>query len=208
MNSPSHSSQTSPSFTLSPPPVDNDDETTPMAQPSIWDSLPGLGLNAPFTSHAPQSYVNERTDSDAENSDAANTNVIRKKKDQQKPPPTSCPPMTGKIRNQYAQRKSIKEAMDDCGDDAVLRAHVKRAVECEEYKAGKAVPPELLAPLCEVVGVRSQSKCRFPSCGKMSVRTDRAKEHARVHIGNHPYKCQRPQADGSIGWYVEHHLPK
>ena len=36
----------------------------------------------------------------------------------------------------------------------------------------------------------------------MSVRTDRAKEHARVHIGNHPYACERTQADGRIGWYV------
>jgi hypothetical protein len=36
----------------------------------------------------------------------------------------------------------------------------------------------------------------------MSVRTDRAKEHARVHIGNHPYACERIQGDGRVGWYV------
>jgi hypothetical protein len=205
MNSPSHSSQTSPSFTLSPAPVDNDDETTPITQPLIWDSLPGLGLSSSFPSQSQQNFPSGRSDSDDENSDTAATSPSRKKHDHaQNSPPTSCPPMTGKIRNQYSQRKSIKEAMDDCGDDAALRAHVKRAIESEEYHAGKAVPPELLAPLCEVVGVRSQSKCRFPTCGKMSVRTDRAKEHARVHIGNHPYKCQRVQADGSLGWYVSH----
>lgn len=202
MNSPSHSSHTSPSFTLSPAPVDNDEETTPINQPSIWDTLPGLGLNSSFASQAQQNFTSARTDSDGENSDAA-TSPTRKKNDQtQNSPPTSCPPITGKIRNQYSQRKTVKEALDDCGDDAVLRAHVKRAIYSDEYKSGKAVPPELLAPLSEVVGVRSQSKCRFPTCGKMSVRTDRAKEHARVHIGNHPYKCQRVQADGVIGWCV------
>lgn len=68
----------------------------------------------------------------------------------------------------------------------------------------KAVPAQYLTPLTETVGLRAQSRCRFPGCGKMSVRTDRAKEHARVHIGNHPYSCERIQADGRIGWYVVH----
>ena len=66
----------------------------------------------------------------------------------------------------------------------------------------KAVPAQYLTPLTETVGLRAQSRCRFPGCGKMSVRTDRAKEHARVHIGNHPYACERIQADGRVGWYV------
>ncbi|KAG8812509.1 hypothetical protein FRC18_002905 [Serendipita sp. 400] len=112
---------------------------------------------------------------------------------------TSCPPMSGKIRNQYQARKSIQEALADCGDDQELKKAVLAATDCPEYKAGTAVPTDLLAALADVVGIRSQSKCRFPSCGKLSVRTDRAKEHARAHIGNHPYKCSRPQADGKIG---------
>ena len=115
-------------------------------------------------------------------------------------PPTSCPPMSGKMRNQFSARKTIEEALADCGDDAELRKAVKLAVECPEYKAGKAVPSELLAALSDTGGGRSQSKCRFPGCGKPSVRTDRAKEHARVHIGNHPYSCTRIQADGKFGW--------
>ncbi|KAG8805828.1 hypothetical protein FRC17_005309 [Serendipita sp. 399] len=112
---------------------------------------------------------------------------------------TSCPPMSGKIRNQYQARKTIQEALADCGDDMELRKAVITATECPEYKAGHAVPTDLLAALADVVGIRSQSKCKFPGCGKLSVRTDRAKEHARAHIGNHPFKCTRPQADGTLG---------
>ena len=110
--------------------------------------------------------------------------------------------MTGKIKNQYSARKTVTEALADCGDDEVLRKCVIAATECEEYKAGKSVPPELLQALCEVSGGRSQTRCRFPGCGRVNVRTDRAKEHARVHIGNHPFKCTKIQADESIGWYV------
>lgn len=126
-------------------------------------------------------------------------NIVRKEENQPQAPPTSCPPMSGKMRNQFQARKTVQEALADCGDDEELRKAVKLAVECEEYKAGKAVPSELLAALSETGGGRSQSKCRFPGCGKPSVRTDRAKEHARVHIGNHPYSCTRVQADGKIG---------
>jgi hypothetical protein len=115
----------------------------------------------------------------------------------------NCPPQTGKIKNQYSARKSVAEALADCGDDEALKKCVIAATDCEEYKTHKAVPAELLTALCEVVGVRSHSRCRFPNCGKVSVRTDRAKEHARVHIGNHPFSCTKIQADETVGWSVE-----
>ena len=113
---------------------------------------------------------------------------------------SNCPPMTGKMRNQYMARKTPEEALSDCGDDEALKKCVMAATQSEEYIAGKAVPADLLTALCDVVGVRSNSKCRFPGCGKVSVRTDRAKEHARAHIGNHPFPCTKIQADNSIGW--------
>lgn len=115
---------------------------------------------------------------------------------------SSCPPPTGKIRNQYNLRKSVQEALDDCLTDDALRQVVLKCVECSEYREGKAVPGGLLIALFETVGVRSQTRCRFPACGKMNVRTDRAKEHARSHIGNHPFPCTRIQVDGAVGWCV------
>jgi hypothetical protein len=113
---------------------------------------------------------------------------------------TDCPPQTGKIKNQYSARKSVAGALKDCGDDEALKKCVIAATDCQEYKEGKSVPAELLTALCEVVGVRSHSRCRFPRCGKVNVRTDRAKEHARVHIGNHPFSCTKIQKDERVGW--------
>jgi hypothetical protein len=180
---------------LSPQGIDADDvilEPIPN-----WDGVASLGLATIFDDTPTPPNPGSVTGTPL----TQRRNLEGTEKDKDKPAHTNCPPMTGKIRNQLSARKSIQEALNDCGDDENLRACVRAATDCEEYKAGKAVPAELLSALSEVVGVRSQSKCRFPGCGKLSVRTDRAKEHARVHIGNHPYRCQRTQADGTIGWY-------
>lgn len=49
-------------------------------------------------------------------------------------PRTSCPQPTGKIKNQLQARKTIAQALADCGDDQALRHAVLAAVNCEEYR--------------------------------------------------------------------------
>jgi len=49
-------------------------------------------------------------------------------------PRTSCPQPTGKIKNQLQARKSIAQALADCGDDQALKHAVLAAVNCEEYR--------------------------------------------------------------------------
>lgn len=80
--------------------------------------------------------------------------------------------MAGKIRNQLNARKTVQEALNDCGDNEDLRVAVRKCVECEEYKAGKAVPAEVSASsfstdlpfrMIPLVAVKpAMRSCRYP----------------------------------------------
>jgi hypothetical protein len=54
---------------------------------------------------------------------------------------TSCPQPTGKIKNQLQARKTITQALADCGDNQALRHAVLAAVNCEEYRQVRALLP-------------------------------------------------------------------
>jgi len=56
-------------------------------------------------------------------------------------PRTSCPQPTGKIKNQLQARKSIAQALADCGDDQALKHAVLTAVNCEEYRQVRVLLP-------------------------------------------------------------------
>ncbi|CAG8746965.1 3871_t:CDS:1, partial [Acaulospora colombiana] len=107
-----------------------------------WGELQSLGMGMFEDSPTPSVIATPLT---------TRRDLEEKEKEKDKSIHTNCPPMTGKIRNQLSARKSIQEALNDCGDDENLRACVRAATECEEYKVGKAVPAELLSALSEVV---------------------------------------------------------
>lgn len=56
-------------------------------------------------------------------------------------PRTSCPQPTGKIKNQLQARKTVAQALADCGDDQALKHVVLVAVNCEEYKQVRVLLP-------------------------------------------------------------------
>jgi hypothetical protein len=56
-------------------------------------------------------------------------------------PRTSCPQPTGKIKNQLQARKSVAQALADCGDDQALKHAVLAAVNCEEYRQVRVLLP-------------------------------------------------------------------
>jgi hypothetical protein len=64
-------------------------------------------------------------------------------------PRTSCPQPTGKIKNQLQARKTVAQALADCGDDQALKHAVVAAVNCEEYRQVRVLlpvdPPQLCA---------------------------------------------------------------
>lgn len=205
MPSPANSGRSSPSFTYDAhPDDDSENEFAMFTQAPI-----GVGLYTKYSKWTGEGLPQPRrmtwVERRKKEADEAEAEKVQQRIAMGADPDgtfSNCPPPTGKMRNQQHARKSVQEALNDCGDDEVLKKCVISATDSEEYKAGKAVPADLLTALCEVVGVRSHSKCRFPNCGKVSVRTDRAKEHARSHIGNHPFACTKPQADDKIGWWV------
>lgn len=202
MPSPAGSARSTPSFTYDPQPEEDSENEFAM-----FTAAPiGVGLYTKYSKWTGEGLPQPKRLTWAERrkkeADEAEAEKIKERIAMGADPDGSfsnCPPMTGKMRNQYMARKTVEEALADCGDDEALKKCVIAATESEEYKAGKAVPADLLAALCEISGARSHSKCRFPNCNKLNVRTDRAKEHARAHIGNHPYPCTKIQANDTIG---------
>lgn len=103
-------------------------------------------------------------------------------------PRTSCPQPTGKIKNQLQARKSIAQALADCGDDQALKHAVLAAVNCEEYRQVRVLLPvdtpqpwahPILSPL---------------SCGKAALNTDKYPRRTRPYPLSFSHRLRKPLA--------------
>jgi hypothetical protein len=50
---------------------------------------------------------------------------------------------TGKVKHQFSARKTLQEAIRDCGDDESLKTAVRACFDSEEYKQGRTVPSDV-----------------------------------------------------------------
>jgi hypothetical protein len=100
---------------------------------------------------------------------------------------TSCPQPTGKIKNQLQARKSVQQALADCGDDQALKHAVIAAVNCDEYRQVRlllADAPRLVAPY------------RFSSlsCGNVVLDTDGSPHRIKPYLLSSSRPSQKPSA--------------
>ena len=103
-------------------------------------------------------------------------------------PRTSCPQPTGKIKNQLQARKSIAQALADCGDDQALKHAVLAAVNCEEYRQVRVLLP-----------VDTPQLWAYPihaslSCGKVALNTDGYPRRIKLYPPSSSHPSRKPLA--------------
>ena len=103
-------------------------------------------------------------------------------------PRTSCPQPTGKIKNQLQARKSIAQALADCGDDQALKHAVLAAVNCEEYRQVRVLllvdtPPLWAHPILPPL-----------FCGKAALNTDEYPPRTKLYLLSSSHPLRKPLA--------------